>query len=99
MARPILPVMAWVNLILLALVTVSALALAGLRQEARDRFQALEAAREERDALNTTWSQLTLEQASVAAHRRIEPIARTRLGLALPQPEQILILGRDEVEP
>ena len=45
-----------------------------------------------RDALQIEWGQLRLEQSTWAAHERIEGIALGRLGLRVPEAEDIVLV-------
>ena len=73
-------------------VLVSALATVELRHRNRLDFVALQTLTLERDALNVERGQLLLEEGTWAQHRRVEGLARSRLGMALPAPEQIVVV-------
>lgn len=81
--------MARVNLVLLLAVIVSALAVVSSNHRARKLVMALEREQERMRALEVEWGQLQLEQSTWAAHARVEQIARDRLGMHPPRPQQI----------
>jgi cell division protein FtsL len=60
----------------------------------RDGYQ-VETARTEREALQGWNRQLRLEHAALADPQRIDALAKKRLGLALPQPQQVILLGNE----
>ncbi|MHB8454175.1 MAG: cell division protein FtsL [Acidiferrobacterales bacterium] len=73
-------------------VMVSALAVVYLRQRNRMDFVELQALQSERDNLNIERGKLLLEEGTWSEHRRIEEIARTRLGMAPPSQDQVIIV-------
>ena len=84
----------------LALLTVVAMACAltviELRHRSRLLFAELQTVTRERDALNTEWGQLLLEQGAWSEQRRVEETARARLGMALPAGEQVVVVRTDK---
>ena len=70
----------------------SALAVVYARHEARKAFTALQALNAERDALDIDWDRLLIEQSTWATHARIEQIARDRLKMRVPDPNEIVIV-------
>jgi cell division protein FtsL len=58
----------------------------------RERFVALEALHGERDALESEWSRLLLEESAWSAHARIEQLAAERYGLQIPDPSQVEVV-------
>ena len=44
------------------------------------------------DALNTEWGQLQLEQSAWSDHGRIEQVARTKLMMAMPKPDDVVFI-------
>jgi cell division protein FtsL len=60
----------------------------------RDGYQ-VETARTEREALQGWNRQLRLEHAALADPQRIDALAKKHLGLALPQPQQVILLGNE----
>jgi cell division protein FtsL len=55
----------------------------------------IETAQKQRDDLAEYRKQLLVERASMANPERIDKIARTRLGMTLPAPGQVVALGAD----
>jgi cell division protein FtsL len=82
--------MARLNLILLAMVLISALAVVSTNHRARKLVIEYEREQERMRALEVEWGQLQLEQSTWATHARIEEIARQRLGMRPPKPNQIV---------
>ncbi|BAU47267.1 cell division protein FtsL [Sulfurifustis variabilis] len=79
--------------LLLALATLAtALSVIEIRHENRLLFAELQRLRQERDALNTEWEQLLLEEGAWSQHRRIEQMARKRLDMQTPGREQIVVV-------
>ncbi len=87
----------------LALLTVAmvacALTVIELRHRNRLLFAELQTVTHERDALNTEWGQLLLEQGAWSEQRRVEETARARLGMALPAGEQVVVVRTDKGAP
>jgi len=73
-------------------VLVVAMLVVALRHENRLLFAQLQTLRGERDALNTEWGQLLLEEGTWSEHRRIEQMARTRLDMRIPGRDRIIVL-------
>lgn len=65
--------------LLLLAVTVSAVGLSYSTHRARQMFSALESLRREENRLQVEWRQLLVERSALAAHARVESIARERL--------------------
>ncbi|NWG29919.1 MAG: cell division protein FtsL [Rhodocyclaceae bacterium] len=81
--------MAKLNFVLLLAVLVSALAVVSSNHRARRLVGEFEREQERMRALEVEWGQLQLEQSTWAAHARVEQIARDRLGMHAPRPQQI----------
>ncbi len=77
-------------------VTACALIVIELRHHNRLQFAELQTVTRERDALNTEWGQLLLEQGAWSEQRRVEETARTRLGMALPAGDQVVVVRVDK---
>lgn len=75
-------------------VLLSALTVVYAKYKSRTLFAELQALKTEKDDLDVEWGQLQLEQSTWTAHGRIEGIARSRLGLTLPIPKQVVIVRR-----
>jgi len=80
-----------VMLLLLALMA-SAIAVVQLKHETRQRFAELQALQTQRDALNVEWGQLLLEEGAWSQHRRVEVLARTRIGMSVPDPRNVAVV-------
>lgn len=82
--------MARLNLILLAIVLVSALGAVSTSHRARKLFIEFEREQQRMRALEVEWGQLQLEQSTWATHARVEQIARDKLGMHPPRLGQII---------
>ena len=80
-------------------VMVCALSVIELRHRNRLLFAQLQTLTHERDALNTEWGQLLLEQGAWSEQRRVEETARTRLSMAMPSVEQVVVLRTGKFTP
>ncbi len=78
--------------LLLLAVVASAIAVVWARHQGRVAFVQLTQLQNQRDALNVEYGRLELEQATWAAPGRIEQIARSRLGMIDPAPEQVELI-------
>ncbi len=88
------------QLVLLTVAIVAcALTVIELRHRNRLLFAELQAVTHERDALNTEWGQLLLEQGAWSEQRRVEDTARARLGMALPSGDQLVVVRVDKAVP
>ena len=77
--------------ILLCAILLSAVQVIYVRHHSRLLFAQLQQLTAARDALNVEWGRLLLEEGAWTQHQRIEAAARQRLGMVMPQPEQIVI--------
>ena len=73
-------------------VLVSALAVVYVEHRARTAFVELQDLREVRDELDVEWGRLQLEQSTWATHGRIEQVARERLNMYIPSPDEVVIV-------
>ena len=81
-------------LILLATaVLLSALDVIYSKHHSRKLFVELQSLEGMRDSLNIEWGQLQLEQSTWAMPNRVEKVARSRLGMDVPAPDQIVIVS------
>jgi cell division protein FtsL len=87
--RPLLGVLA-----LLALVIASAIAVVYTKHLSRVQFAELQRMTREQDALKVEWRRLQLEQSTLATQSRIEQMARERLGMTEPGPDNTRVLVR-----
>ena len=81
-----------VNGLLAVLVVVSSLGVVYAKHESRLLFGELQALEAERDRMNTEWGQLQLEQSTLTTHGQVESAARTRLGMLIPEPDQVVMV-------
>jgi cell division protein FtsL len=61
-----------------------------VRYQTRDLFIELQGLRRQQDDLDREWGQLLLEQGTSGAHGRVEDLARNRLEMTVPRPEDIV---------
>jgi cell division protein FtsL len=78
--------------LLIGFACASALGVIYIKHESRLLFVDLQKLQKERDALDTEWSRLQLEQAAWATHGRVETIARKQLQMEPPPPEQVVFV-------
>ncbi len=76
-----------VLLVLLVIVVASSLGVVYTKYRSRMLFAEIQRLEQELDAYEVEWGQLQLEQNTWAEHSRIERLARTKLGMELPQRE------------
>lgn len=82
--------MARFNLILILIAVACALSAVSANHRARKLFTELEATQKRMRDLEVEWGQLQLEQSTLAAHVRVEKVAREKLGMKPPAPGQII---------
>jgi cell division protein FtsL len=82
-----------VNLLLLAVVVACALSLVTSRHQARKLFVELEREQSRSRAYEIEYGQLQLEQSTWAMPARVEKIAREHLGMQLPGPGRVEVVG------
>ena len=73
-------------------VFLSALGVVYSKHESRRLFVQLQKIQRDGDALNLEWGRLQLEQSTWATQGRIERIAREKLNMTRPKPEQVYII-------
>jgi cell division protein FtsL len=78
--------------LLLFAVVVSGIGLAWSKHRARMLYNELEQTSKQQDESQLQWGKLQLEQATWAEHSRVEQIAKERLGLKFPSPEQSMVI-------
>jgi cell division protein FtsL len=79
-------------LILLAVVIGSAMGVVYTKHESRKLFVELQSLQNEQDRMDVDWGRLQLEQSTWATHGRVETIARTKLEMIIPSPQDIVII-------
>lgn len=90
--------MARLNLLLLALIMLSSLALVASQHQARKLYNELQVEQASAKRFEEDMSRLQIEQSSWSMPTRIEKIARERLGMRLPDTNQTRILGNGPAE-
>lgn len=70
----------------------SAVAVVTTKHLNRNLHIQLQKLQQEQDALHVEWSRLLLEQGTLGSDARVEQIAREKLGMTLPKPEQIKVI-------
>jgi len=85
------PVISVVLAILLASVLV---AFIYSQNETRKVFAELQRMESEKTQINTEWARLQIELSTLVSNSRIEHIAKTDLGMKLPEDEQIRVIKR-----
>ena len=78
--------------ILFVVVMATAIGLVYSKHKTRKLFVELQLLNKEVISLNTEWGQLQLEQSAWSDHGRIEQIARKRLGMVIPDAEQVAFI-------
>lgn len=71
-------------MLLVVFVMTSALAVVQVKHRHRTLTTRLEALRTERDRLELEWTQLQLEEATLAQHGRVDALARSQFGMIDP---------------
>jgi len=71
-------------LLLLLVVMVSAFQVIYAKHQNRQAFIELQKLKQQQDQMETEWGQLQLEQATWAAHGRVEKIASNQLEMVIP---------------
>ncbi len=72
----------------------SALVVVYLKHSERSLIAQLSHLRQERDRLDSEWSRLLLEEATLTTHARVEGKARDELRMVVPQPQEIAQVRR-----
>lgn len=78
--------------VVLGTVLVSALGVVYAKHESRKLFIELQALQNKQDDMDVDWDRLQLEQSTWATPGRIERIARTKLDMHMPLPNEIVII-------
>ena len=78
--------------ILFVAVLATAIGLVYSKHKTRKLFVELQLLNKEVISLNTEWGQLQLEQSAWSDHGRIEQIARKKLGMVIPEAEQVAFI-------
>ena len=81
-----------ITLLMCMVLLVSALGVVYSAHINRQLFSELTQLQSGRDAYETEWSQLLLEQSAWSAHGRIEQVAMSKLGMKVPSAQDIVII-------
>jgi len=77
---------------LLLAVIASSIGIVYAQHQNRKLFVELQALSNERDAMETEWGQLQLEQSTLTTQGQVENAARKRLGMITPEPGKMVII-------
>ena len=77
--------------LLTAAVGVSAIGVVWAKHESRKRFVQLQNLQEQQAHMDVEFGQLQLEQSTWATHGRIERLARQKLDMHIPTPDEVVI--------
>jgi len=87
------------NLVLLAVLIVCALALVTSQHRARKLYVELQREQDLAKQLEVEWGQLQLEQSTWAMHARVEKIAANALNMRVPPPGRIQVVPAPPAAP
>jgi len=62
------------------------------RHESRKQFSLLQQLIVQRDALEVDWGRLQIEQSTWSTHSRVERLARRKMRMRNPSPEEIMVV-------
>ena len=79
-------------MLLLAIVEVCALSVVYTTYRNRVLFAELETLRNEAEDMQSTWTQLLLEQSTLASYQRVTDVAEKHLDMTIPDPHTIVVL-------
>jgi|ADGO01.1.fsa_nt_gi cell division protein FtsL len=79
--------------VLLAAVTVSALAVIDATHVSRRRLNALQQLEIQRNAIQVEYTRLLLEQSSLVSQGKVEDMAVSELGMETPDMSKVVVLG------
>lgn len=80
--------------LLILSVFVTALHVVTAQHQARRLFVEIQSLEKIRDGLNEEWSRLLLEQSTWATNARIETVARSELGMSMPDTNSLYIIKK-----
>ena len=85
------PIITMILAILLAAVLV---AYVYSQNETRKVFAAIQQIEQEKTRINGEWARLQIELSTLVSNSRIEHLAKSELGMKLPEDEQIMVIKR-----
>lgn len=80
--------------LLILSVFVTALHVVTAQHQARRLFVEIQSLEKIRDGLNEEWTRLLLEQSTWATNARIETVARSELGMSMPDTNSLYIIKK-----
>lgn len=80
------------DIVLMAVLMLCALAVVNAQHRARTLFIEMEALKKEARDLEVEWGKLQLEQGTLTSHARVETLAKTQLGLISPPLDKVWLL-------
>jgi len=80
------------SLLLVVVVTLSAFQVIYAKHLNRQAFIELQKLKQQQDLMETEWGQLQLEQATWAAHGRVEKLANSKLEMMIPPAGTVSII-------
>ena len=81
-----------VNITLLLLVVISALAVIYVKHENRMLYTQLRDVQKQRDLMDVDWGRLQLEQSTWATHSRVDNVARKKLAMRTLDYSEIVVV-------
>lgn len=82
----------WISILCIMAILGSAMGVIYTSHLTRKLYSELEVLQDERDAFQSEWSQLLLEQSAWSAHGRIEHIAIEEMGMRVPDQDETVIV-------
>ncbi|MCX7545150.1 cell division protein FtsL [Marinicella gelatinilytica] len=83
-----------ITLVLAVLLAVVLVAFVYSQNETRKVFASIQQIEQEKTRLNGEWARLQIELSTLVSNSRIEHIAKSELGMKLPEDEQIMVIKR-----
>lgn len=80
------------DIVLMAVLMLCALAVVNAQHRARTLFIEMEALKKEARDLEVEWGKLQLEQGTLTSHARVETLAKNQLGLISPPLDKVWLL-------
>lgn len=80
------------DIVLMAVLMLCALAVVNAQHRARTLFIEMEALKKEARELEVEWGKLQLEQGTLTSHARVETLAKNQLGLISPPLDKVWLL-------
>jgi cell division protein FtsL len=84
----------FIGSVLIAAVTASAIAGVYAKHESRKLFTELQGLNAERDRMEVEWGRLQIEQSTWSTYARVEQLARGKMQMRAPRPEQTRLLSQ-----